>query len=162
MGAAHDATNQKNNPLWIYSLKQYANPSCATFLLEAQDTYQLDINILLFIGWLATQGRLLDIQKLKASKIDTWQEQVIQPLRKVRQQAKSLANSDFYQSIKALELDAEYQEQNKLHGISEEMKKQDVEFAVCIRRGCVVYFEGINQKLEDRWLQMLTQHLQPK
>ena len=162
MDAAHDATNQKNNPLWIYSLKQYGDPSCATFLLDAQDTYQLDINILLFIGWLATQKRCLDIQKLSASNITTWQKQVIQPLRKIRLQAKTMANNDFYQSIKKLELSAEHQEQNKLYGISHNMKKQNFEFSECIRRGCEVYFEELGRKLEKRWLQILTQHLQPK
>ena len=162
MDAAHDATNQKNNPLWIYSLKQYGDPSCATFLLGAQDTYLLDINILLFIGWLATQNRCLDIQKLDASNINTWQEQVVQPLRKVRVQAKTLANSDFYQSIKKLELSAEYQEQNKLYEISHNMKKQKSEFASCIRQGCEAYLGELNRELEDRWLQRLIQHLQLK
>ncbi len=130
--------------------------------MYAQDTYQLDINILLFIGWLATQKRCLDIHRLRASNINTWQEQVIQPLRKIRMQAKTLASSDFYQNIKNLELSAEYQEQNKLYGISHDMKKQNCEFAACIRQGCEVYFEELNQELEDRWLQILTQHLQPK
>ena len=162
MDAAHDATKHQNNPLWMYSLKQYANPPCAEFLLKAQRHYQLDINILLFIGWLATQHRVFDTAPLKATTIDQWQSNVIKPIRALRIRVKKLGDIQFYQHMKKLELTAESQEQLQLYKLTPNMKGQQKVFEKCIQQGCVNYFENLKQELNKQWLQTLIKHLQPE
>jgi uncharacterized protein (TIGR02444 family) len=160
--AAHDATNQSNNPLWIYSVKQYSNDSCSLFLLNAQHLYQLDINVLLFIGWLATKNKLLNMPALTKAHIFEWQYRVITPIRNLRKRLKPLGNHDFYQHMKDLELSAEYQEQLTLYKLHELMDKSNWGFNRLIQESCEVYFKELKQEIDESWLQTLIEHLQPR
>lgn len=160
--AAHNATNHRNNPLWIYSVKQYSSADCSEFLLDSQQKFHLDINILLFIGWLATQNKSVDMKTVNASEVINWQLKVISPIRELRRRVKSLNAVDFYQHMKKLELEAEYQEQLKLHALTHHMTKQNWKFNKFIQEGCEQYFKELEQRVDKQWLQTLTEHLQPK
>ena len=160
--AAHNATNHRNNPLWIYSVKQYSSTACSEFLLESQHKFRLDINILLFIGWLATQNKSFKMNPISASGVMDWQLKVVSPIRELRKRVKNLNAVDFYQHMKKLELEAEYQEQLKLYELTIHMTKQNWRFNKFIQEGCELYFKELEQRVDRQWLQTLTEHLQPK
>ena len=162
MDAAHNATNHSNNPLWIYSTKQYSSAPCREFLLAAQQQYRLDINILLFIGWLASNNKGFQLPPLRASGVFDWQLRVVFPIRELRKRVKKLNTVDFYQHMKNLELEAEYQEQLKLYQLTNQMAKQNWAFSKFIQEGCGEYFKDLRQTMDKHWLQTLTEHLQPR
>ena len=162
MDAAHDAIKQSNNPFWIYSTKQYSSTSCCAFLLEAQDRYQLDINILLFIGWLATNNKSFEVPPLMSSEVLKWQLNVVRPIRELRKRVKKLDAAEFYQHMKNLELEAEFQEQLQLYKLASQITIRNWGFNRFIQEGCDAYFKVLEQDLDKRWLQTLIKHLQPK
>lgn len=156
----HDATKQLENPLWEYSIEQYQKPGCAEFLLNAQNQYHLDVNILLFIGWLATQGKCYQ-EDSNIQRVHTWQTRYVSPIRQIRLRAKHVSNRHFYETIKHLELSAEHSQQALLFTISQkwpdcELSKDEV-FKLNLRE-----YLAYKPVLEDKsWLQALYQHLQP-
>lgn len=104
----HNATN---HPFWSYSLTQYSQPECERFCLAAQNNVGLDVNLLLFGVWLAMQNKSLLLSDLP-SKISNHRLGIIQPLRTLRSQLKSLSErrndiKAIRDKIKSLELKAE-------------------------------------------------------
>ena len=102
---AHNATLCLDNPFWQYSLRQYALSGCSDFLLAAQDDHDLDINIVLYLGWLVNRGKIFDISLLEQPL--AFSNQFIQPLRVTRRSVKPLGDTDLYKHIKKSELMAE-------------------------------------------------------
>lgn len=157
----HDATKAGDNPLWIYAVRQYREEGCAQFLLEAQDEMGLEINILLFSGWLASCGKSLEFASVARSRALAWQYDIIEPLREVRRRAQDYQQPEFYRQTLALELDAEQQQLRILYDISEQMPKGHENFSHSVRLSCERYFKEKNTPLEESWLQTLIKHLQP-
>lgn len=162
---AHDATNFEHNPFWIYSLKQYQTEECAQFLLAAQDNWNLDINLLLYIGWLSSQEKHPSLSNaLTYSK--TWQAHVVKPIRtlrrRIKQQAQAKNSTQWYQVVKQLELAAEQRQQAWLYLESLKWPKHICGFDECFRKMMTEYLkqEGIAQSKE--WLQALKEYLQPQ
>ncbi len=160
--AAHDATIQHNNPLWRYSLKQYSKADCAEFLINAQEQYQLDINILLYLGFMAHEKYTVNMPELMNSHAIGWQQEVVKPIRALRKRIKHFHHQPWYTEIKALELNAEQYEQALLftqvkHAVSSSLTfKQNLEIS------CESYFEHLYRELKQDWLQLLAAHLQPE
>ena len=159
--AEHDATKERDNPLWIYALKQYKQGDCAPFLLLAQDQLDLDVNILLFMGWLASEQLEFNGQLVTGSNADSWQQEVVLPLRKIRRQVKGSCPDSFYQQLLMVELDAEKQQLRRLYALRSEMIKSEDSFALNVRLACDQYFKEKGKTLEESWLQTLIEHLQP-
>lgn len=106
-----------NNALWQYSLATYRRDPVARCCLAAQDELGLDVNLLLYAGWLAQQGLMLDALHLQALQavLTPWREQVVQPLRQLRRAWRELAPArGLYAQLKALELAAEQQQQEMI------------------------------------------------
>lgn len=84
-------TRPQQNPFWDYSLAHYARPEVARCCLGYQERLGANVNLLLFCCWLGHCGELLSAETLKQaeSQIACWDEQVVQPLRKVRRFANS-------------------------------------------------------------------------
>lgn len=157
---AHDATKSQENPFWLYSLKQYKSPNCAQFLLDAQDQLDLDINLLLFFGWLSSEGKTLELSKvLTHSQI--WQSQVVKPIRQLRRRIKYLNHDSFYQATKQLELRSEQHQQDWLYQQSLHWPQQTRSFKDALSQMVREYLqqEGIEEK--EEWLQALSEYLQP-
>ncbi len=159
--AEHDATKAQDNPLWIYAVKQYQQPDCARFLLQAQDEMGLEVNILLFIGWLASRAQSLNLQAVTRSRACDWQQEIIKPLREIRRRVKSYQQDEFYRQVLALELSAEKQQLVVLYELRDKMNKGHESFAKNVRLACEEYLNGKNTILQEGWLQTLTKHLQP-
>ncbi|MCR8922219.1 TIGR02444 family protein [Dasania sp. GY-MA-18] len=106
-----------NNPFWQYSLTVYRRPAVAELCLQLQDDYGVDINMLLCAAWLASIGQPLTASLLQTLQTESeqWQQQCVQPLREARRFLKHNSSADIYQQAKALELQAEAVQQQRLY-----------------------------------------------
>jgi len=117
-----------DNAFWQFSLSIYGQVDVAEECLALQEAIGIDVNLLLFCAWLGTQGVILSRDDIAASveTIEAWSENVVRPLRGVRQRMKGLYRNEFAdlrERVKALELEAEQVEQailfahaKKIHG----------------------------------------------
>ena len=106
------------NPLWDYSLATYSLDGVAPTCLELQDTFGLDVNLLLYAAWLAHRERRLShvhLVELEAVIAD-WRINVVMPLRALRRQLQGHPPAaTILNEIKALELRAEQQQQDMMY-----------------------------------------------
>jgi uncharacterized protein (TIGR02444 family) len=93
-----------------------------------QDEYGVDVNLLLFLFWLADNGQLLsgdDVKKLDDAVRD-WRKLTIMPIRDIRRKLKAArtlidpAQQEAYRTkVKAIELEAERLQQQALYTLSQ-------------------------------------------
>jgi len=162
----HDATN---NPFWSYSLTQYSKSGCETFCLDAQNTHGLDVNLVLFSVWLATQNKELHLDLLP-SFIKQHQLGIVTPLRdlRVRMKAKAHSNeqiSNLRDFVKRLELQAEQLEQWWLFQYSATLLESDtkIDCAAIAKANLKQVYElgvGSSEGGED-WIEVAMHHLYP-
>jgi uncharacterized protein (TIGR02444 family) len=116
------------SPFWQFSIKFYAVPGVAEACLALQDKANVDVNMLFFLLWNATQGRAFnaaDITEIER-RIGPWREMAVVPIRNIRRALKSpppVMAADAAESlrtrIKAAELEAERLQQEALYGLAE-------------------------------------------
>ncbi|MDH4656054.1 MULTISPECIES: TIGR02444 family protein [unclassified Pseudomonas] len=99
--------------LWTFALRLYTEPGVEQACLRLQED-GVDVCLLLTACWLGQRGTTFDITRLDAlcEVCDPWQEQVIKPLRSLRQNWRAQAQNDqaltgLREQIKSLELEAE-------------------------------------------------------
>ena len=116
------------SPFWQFSIKFYAVPGVAQACIELQDQAKVDVNILFFLLWNATQGRtykkadVAEVERL----IGAWRDMAVVPIRNVRRALKSpppvMTPEDaegFRIRIKAVELEAERLQQEALYELAQ-------------------------------------------
>ena len=106
------------NQLWQYSLSVYSKPDVEPLLLQLQDDFGADVNLLLCAFWLSSQRYVLDVVRWSSlvTVSASWRTECILPLRSVRRFLKSRAGVDaFREQVKALEIDAEHCQQDLLY-----------------------------------------------
>ena len=107
-----------SNPLWDYSVVVYNLDGVPQSCLALQDTYGLDVNLLLYGAWLASAGRRLSHPHLLAveAAVTDWRNKVVIPLRTLRRQWRSFPLAQaLREEIKTLELVAEQQQQAMIY-----------------------------------------------
>ena len=111
----------KPQKFWEFSLDLYNREGVANACLELQNSYGLDVNLILYCFWHARNYGEIDLQLLQElieySKM--WRSRVVQPLRDARSWMKSQAvgSENFTrlrEDIKADELQAEKYQQEQL------------------------------------------------
>ena len=115
------------SPFWQFSIKFYAVPGVAQACIELQDQAKVDVNILFFLLWNATQGRtykkadVAEVERL----IGAWRDMAVVPIRNVRRALKvppavmtPEAAEGFRTRIKAVELEAERLQQEALYDLA--------------------------------------------
>lgn len=119
------STSMSETPsaFWNFSVAFYAREGVAACCLELQDQAGADVNVVLFLFFLATHSRqlsLIEVQKIDQAVAD-WREQVVRPLRAARRHLKSAAapfdtaaSSRLRDEIKRDELGAERIQQHTL------------------------------------------------
>ncbi|MFZ5792299.1 MAG: TIGR02444 family protein [Pseudomonadota bacterium] len=83
-------SEEAGRAFWNFSLGIYGKPGVAPACLGLQERLGADVNLLLYGCWAAAQGRALapaDIAKADAG-MQLWREQVVEPLRRVRNRLK--------------------------------------------------------------------------
>ena len=116
----------RKSPFWRFSVKFYAVPGVAPACIELQDRTKVDVNVLFFLLWNATQKRALgdtDVAELDRI-IGAWRDMTVIPLREVRRALKSPppvmapeVAEGFRTRIKQVELEAERLQQEALYDL---------------------------------------------
>lgn len=112
-----------DSAFWRFSLDFYAGPGVADACIQLQDACGADVNVLLFVLFLARAGRLLyddDIARIEALSVQ-WRDQVVQPLRQTRRYLRTppatfdpAATAELRTGLKRIELEAERLQQLSL------------------------------------------------
>lgn len=106
--------------LWDFSRHFYQIPEVEGCCLYLQNQYGANVNLILLACWVGLSGRGTLSQDQFAElvqQVDVWQQQVISPLRQVRQQLKAMSGygddtiRQLRRKVLDCELDAEHREQ---------------------------------------------------
>ena len=114
---------QYDNEFWRFSLAVYCQAEVEQECLVLQQALGIDVNLLLFCAWLGARGVALSKEQIEAASgaVAAWHDQVVRPLRGVRQQIKTLkrdAFENYRTKVKGIELEAEQIEQAILFSFS--------------------------------------------
>jgi uncharacterized protein (TIGR02444 family) len=119
-----------NMPIWDFVLKYYGRQGVSEALIGLQDGYGIDVNMLLFLVWMAAQRRSLgadDVQRVSETS-HAWQRSVVVPIRAVRRLLKEnapLVSPDaaaaFRKKVQAVELEGEQLQLNAMASMSATM-----------------------------------------
>lgn len=121
------ATPVSKSPFWQFSVKFYAVPGVAQACIDLQDQAGVDVNILFFLLWNATQNRALNCEEVAELERDigAWRDMTVVPLRNLRRALKSpppaMAPQEaegFRTRIKAVELEAERLQQEAMYSLA--------------------------------------------
>lgn len=119
--------------LWEFSLSVYGKPGVPNACLTLQNRHGLDVNLVLFCLWLATDSHCLaeaEVEEAIALS-NAWRQKMISPLRALRTEMKEWPSeegvsafsrrTDFEElrnKVKAVELEAERWQQQMLTSIA--------------------------------------------
>jgi uncharacterized protein (TIGR02444 family) len=125
-------TTLSDSAFWRFSLRFYALPDVAPACIVLQDEAGVDVNLLLFLLFLAESGRVVtqdDITRLDRD-IAPWREHVVEPLRALRRRLKTgvgdiipPASEGLRNMVKKIELEAERLEQGRLEAHASNLGK---------------------------------------
>ena len=120
-----------SSDLWSFSLAIYARPGVEPACLQLQ-TAGANVCLLLCGLWLEQRGVACDEQRLEQLKtlVGPWDAEVVQPLRALRTQWKTLAEEDpvlkgLRAQMKALELEAERHLLWQLEQVAQDWPRDD-------------------------------------
>lgn len=118
-------SREQGNAFWDFSLRVYRQPGVAPACLRLQDTYDADVNLLLYFCWLGgRRAAPLDADEVEAIVRATadWRDGVVRPLRAVRRRLKeafdavpATLSEPLRSEIKRVELESERLQQAVLH-----------------------------------------------
>lgn len=122
-----EAAASSETPLWRFTLRFYRQDGVADACIALQDHCGVDVNLLLFLLWLAIGGRQLSVEAIKEldEAVRPWRELTIIPIREVRRGLKGVRTlveagkqEALRTEIKAIELEAERLQQEALYSRS--------------------------------------------
>jgi len=131
--ALRDTGNlQYDNEFWRFSIAVYGQDEVAKECLQLQQALGIDINLLLFCAWLGSSGIALSKAEIEgaSSAVRSWHENVVRPLRGVRQHIKKMERVDFEcfrGKVKGMELEAEQIEQAILFAHSKMIQSRNAD-----------------------------------
>ena len=115
-----------DHPFWDFSLRVYGGEGVPEACLVLQERHGIDVNVLLYCGWLGASGRgAIDAGEIARVRgtVDAWHEDVVRAVRAVRQRLKGGfggAPVDLSEPIRRriakIEVDLEHVEQLMLAG----------------------------------------------
>jgi uncharacterized protein (TIGR02444 family) len=122
-----DTPTSAETPFWRFSLKFYRQPAVSEACITLQDEYGVDVNLLLFLLWLASDDRRLSAEEVKMldDNVRDWRNLTIVPIRDARRKLKGAATlvepgtqEVFRNKVKAVELEAERLQQEALYAFA--------------------------------------------
>jgi uncharacterized protein (TIGR02444 family) len=120
-------TQPETTPFWRFSLNFYRQPGVSDACIALQDECGVDVNLLLFLFWLADDGRRLSGEEVKRldDGVCDWRNLTIIPIRDTRRKLKGARTlvdpgeqEAFRTKVKAVELDAERLQQQALYAFT--------------------------------------------
>jgi uncharacterized protein (TIGR02444 family) len=122
-----ETETDRGSPFWRFSLGFYRQPGVADACIALQDGCGVDVNILLFLLWLASETRRVPPADVKTvcTRAADWHDDVVVPLRTLRRKLKdgsALVERNtaelFRTRIKAVELESERLQQAALFALA--------------------------------------------
>jgi uncharacterized protein (TIGR02444 family) len=122
-----ESATSTETPLWRFSLHFYRQDGVSDACIALQDECSVDVNLLLFLLWLAAGQRQLSVTDVKRldEAVRGWRDLTIVPIRDTRRTLKGAATlveaqkqEAFRTKIKAIELEAERLQQEALFGLT--------------------------------------------
>jgi uncharacterized protein (TIGR02444 family) len=130
MTASGQHPSPAGSPFWRFSLRYYRQPGVGDACIALQDAAGVDVNLLLFLLWQASQSRSFaaaDVDELE-HRIGPWRSMTVVPLRAVRRALRSppeLVEAEtaeaFRSKIKAVELEAERLQQEAMYRMAQSL-----------------------------------------
>jgi uncharacterized protein (TIGR02444 family) len=126
MSPAKSAAKGSASPFWMFSLALYRSNGVPSACIALQDGQGVDVNLLLFGLWLASEGRAVSPEDLRAAdeQVSGWRTQAVIPLRGVRRLLREPpavvagdAAAALRDKVKAVELEAERLQQEALFAL---------------------------------------------
>ncbi len=114
-------------PFWRFSLNFYRQTGVSDACIALQDGCGIDVNLLLFLFWLASEGRQLSVDDVKKldEQVRSWRQLTIIPIRDTRRKLKGATTlvepgkqEAFRNKVKAVELEAEQLQQEALYNFT--------------------------------------------
>ena len=127
MSVSEVPSPSSGSPFWRFSLRFYRQPEVADACITLQEKVGVDVNLLLFLLWHATQKRALSAAEVAEleRRIAPWRNTTVVPLRAMRRALKSPptlvagASAELFRTkIKAAELEAERLQQEAMHDLA--------------------------------------------
>jgi uncharacterized protein (TIGR02444 family) len=115
------------SPFWRFSLHFYRQAKVSDACIALQDDCGADVNLLLFLFWLAAGRRQLSVADVRRldDAVRSWRDLTIVPIRDARRKLKGAATlvqpqkqEAFRTKVKAIELEAERLQQEALYGLT--------------------------------------------
>ncbi|MFY9835365.1 MAG: TIGR02444 family protein [Xanthobacteraceae bacterium] len=122
-----ESSPSPETPLWRFSLHFYRQAGVSDACIALQDECGVDVNLLLFLLWLAAGRRQLSMADVKRldEAVRGWRDLTIVPIRDARRKLKGAATlveaqkqEAFRTKVKAIELEAERLQQEALFGLT--------------------------------------------
>jgi uncharacterized protein (TIGR02444 family) len=122
-----DTKSAQGSPFWRFSLQFYRQPAVADACIALQEEAGVDVNLMLFLLWHATQRRAFSPAEIEGLEdmIGPWRVATVVPLRVMRRALKSPpalieagTAEAFRTRIKAVELEAERLQQEAMYELA--------------------------------------------
>ena len=148
----------QGSPFWRFSLAFYGDGDVARACLDLQERCDVDVNLLLFLMWLARDRRALSADAVRAldATLSGWRGEVIVPLRAMRRRLKTavpLVDVEqvgvFRARVKALELDAERLQQDAMYALAGTLSADTVSSRDAAARANVTAYESVKGRAFD-------------
>ena len=143
------------NPFWTFSLGYYRGAGVSEACLELQDNCGIDVNVVLFLLWQATQKRRFAAIQVKAlaEKMGPWQIDVIGPIRGLRRMLKGNAplldkgSAELFRTkIKAIELESERLQQEAMAALATSLKADAATSPEAAARASIAAYQGVIER----------------
>jgi uncharacterized protein (TIGR02444 family) len=143
----------QGSPFWRFSLRFYRQPGVADACIALQDGCGVDVNILLFLLWLAGERRQISAAEARAvcAAVASWHDEVVVPLRNLRRRLKDgmpLVERNtaelFRTRIKAVELEAERLQQEALFALAASLATAAASSVEAAARANVAAYKGVS------------------
>ncbi len=124
MAQEQSSAEAGGSPFWRFSLQFYRREGVAAACIALQDEAGVDVNLLLFLLWCASQRRRLSVTEVEALEraCAPWRNAAVIPLRAIRRALKTppqlveAGAAELYRTrIKAVELEAERLQQEAMY-----------------------------------------------
>jgi uncharacterized protein (TIGR02444 family) len=142
----------ETTPFWRFSLHFYRQPGVSEACIALQDGCGVDVNLLLFLLWLADDGKLLSADEVRKldDEVRDWRNLTIIPIRDARRRLKGIETlikpgqqEAFRNKVKALELEAERLQQEALYAFAQSGPLGERAEPSAAARGSVSAYERI-------------------
>jgi len=144
-----------STPIWDFVLKYYGRKGVSEALIGLQDNQGIDVNMLLFLAWMAARGKCLaaDDVKFVSTTSHAWQRSVVVPIRTVRRLLKenaplvpAEAAAAFRKKVQAIELEGEQLQLNAMAALVDRLKAADAASPEDAARRNIKTFEAVAGK----------------